>query len=87
MQTVFALLISLALLTAGFFIVSAFVMLTWNYAIPRVVASVDPKYDEKTFKELGYVTSMVLTVLFGLVFGGGVTMNVTDRIQDALEHM
>jgi ABC-type spermidine/putrescine transport system permease subunit I len=62
------LLLVLFFLTAGFFVISAVLMGTWNYTIPRLITSVE---GSNTYTDINYTTAMVFTILLGLFFGGG----------------
>ena len=62
----------LVLISSIFFIVSAILMVTWNYAVPRIIESADPTYKRKTdFDGINYPTSMVFLLLLGILFGSG----------------
>ena len=61
-------LINMALFGAVISVVSSFVMLSWNYAIPRLAESVDPTYEVSKFKKISYPVAMVLTLLSVFLF-------------------
>ena len=61
-------LINMALFAAVISVVSSFVMLSWNYAIPRLAESVDPTYEVSKFKNISYPVAMVLTLLSVFLF-------------------
>lgn len=68
MHKVLGFLLLLMFITAGFFIISAVLMATWNYTIPRLITSIE---GSNTYSDIDYQTSMVFTILLAVLFGGG----------------
>jgi hypothetical protein len=61
--------VSAIAIVASFFIISAFLMLTWNYAVPRLLESADRTYDRHLrFRDIEYPTAMVVCLLFFILF-------------------
>lgn len=57
--------VSAIAIVASFFIISAFLMLTWNYAVPRLLESADTTYNRHLrFRDIEYPTAMVVCLLF-----------------------
>jgi hypothetical protein len=56
---------------AAFFILSALIMVTWNYTVPRLAESVDSSYSRVSFKNIDYPVAIVFTILVTLIFGSG----------------
>lgn len=63
MHHFYVFLMNIALFAAVIAVVSSFVMLSWNYAIPRLAHSVDSKYDKTTFTNIDYATALVTTLI------------------------
>lgn len=65
----FVFLVVLALIIS---IMSAILMATWNYAIPRLVHSVDKSYDvDKDFASIDFWTALVALFFVSIVFMRG----------------
>jgi cell division protein FtsX len=62
-------LLALLVAIAGFFIVAAILMVTWNYTIPRLVESVDSEYKTSMYTNIEYPVAIVFTILIGILFG------------------
>lgn len=69
----------LAMISVVFFVSSAIVMGTWNFAIPRLINSVD---GSNTFTNIGYDTAMVFTILVFTLFGGSMMTPSTIYLMD-----
>lgn len=70
----------LAVMLVAFFIVSAVLMVSWNYAIPRLAESVGP-YKTETFSNITFTTAMVVTILMGALFRPGWGMHLFDELE------
>jgi hypothetical protein len=68
MHTVWVFWMNLALFAAVVTVVSGFVMLSWNYAVPRLAQSVDPTYDISKFRNITYPTALVLMLIGVFLF-------------------
>ena len=77
MNKVAAVFVVLAVIAACFFIISAIIMATWNYSIPRLITSIN---GTNTYSDLSYTTAMVFTILVGILFGGGVVTRSSTHI-------
>ena len=69
------LLFAWALAIGIFFAVSALFMVTWNYAIPRLVYSVDREYDVDSAPGLEYWAAVVTLVVIGFMFPSARSLN------------
>jgi hypothetical protein len=52
-----------------FFIIAAIFMPVWNYILPKIVGSIDSGYDQNTFTDIDYTTSIATTLLILMIFG------------------
>jgi hypothetical protein len=64
LKVLLALLIISVCLTA----VAALIMVSYNYAVPRLWVITHPDFDIETAVDIDYATSLVFTLLLGLVF-------------------
>jgi hypothetical protein len=71
MDTLSLYLVGLLLFILGFLLTALILMLSWNYVVPRMCASIDSTYKpEERFSHLEYGTSLAALMLFAAVFGG-----------------
>lgn len=66
-------------MAAAFFVVAALLMVTWNYALPRIVRSIDNTYERSTYTNIDYTVAMAFTILLGLIWGAG-SVRVISRL-------
>lgn len=68
-----------------FFVVSALVMVLFNFTIPRMIGSVSSKYNHVSrFSTINYQTAMTLTLLAGFVTGKGIISLFFDNLSDRI---
>lgn len=72
-----------------FFIIAAIFMPVWNYILPKLVGSIDSTYDQSTFTEIDYTTSIMTTLLILMVFGdiSWIERGVYDATNKSLEYL
>ncbi len=51
----------------AFLLLSAVLQATWNYAVPRLVKSVQKRFRQKDFRPISFTTAMVTMIFISLV--------------------